>query len=274
MTKKLSRKTIDTTETIRVKVSPVAIDFDEIENRLEILPIAAGNYRNLSSVKGKLLYMKYPLSGSDDKPVLKIYDFDKKEEKTILEKTEDYTLSADRQKMLVRQDNKFAIIKPEADQKFEKPLAVGDMQMFINPMNEWKQIFNDAWRFERDYFYDPDMHGVNWKQAKEQYAALLAEAATREELNFILGEMIGELNASHTYQGGGDVEDENNLSTGYLGVDFEAVGEYYKIKQIIRGAPWDAETRSPLLMPGVSIREGDYLLAVNGTRLTALPGIS
>jgi len=126
----------------------------------------------------------------------------------------------------------------------------------------------DVWRFERDYFYDAGMHGVDWKQAKDRYLKMLDGAMSREEANFVIGELIGELNASHTYQGGGDIEAAKNKAVGYLGVDWQADGENYKIKKIIRGAPWDAEVRSALDQPGVTIKEGDYILAVNGVPLS------
>jgi tricorn protease len=122
----------------------------------------------------------------------------------------------------------------------------------------------DAWRLERDYFYDVKMHGVDWEQVKNHYLKMLAGAMTREEVNFVLGEMIAELNASHTYRGGGQEETEKRELVGYLGADFQAEGDYYKIKKIVRGAPWDIEVRSPLDMPGPEIKEGTYILAVNG----------
>ena len=140
--------------------------------------------------------------------------------------------------------------------------------MMVDPVLEWKQIFNDAWRLERDYFYDPGMHGVDWNLMKERYAKMLEGAMTREEVNFVIGEMLGELNSSHTYHGGGDLEDEAKENVGYLGVDWQADGKYYKIKKIIRGAPWDAEEHSALDEPGLDIKEGDYILAVNGVPVT------
>lgn len=259
----------DTIQKIRVKVNAVSIDFNNIESRLEILPLPAGNYRNLGSVKNKIIYIKYPPNDERNvKPSLKFFDTEKKEEKTILDNIDDYKMSADRLKLLVHQGESFAIIKPEEAQKFEKPLRITEMQMLVNPMEEWKQILTDAWRIERDYFYDPNMHGVNWQQVKDKYMKMLAGAASREELNYILGEMIGELNSSHTYQGGGDLEKQNNQNMGYLGVDYEADGNFYKIKKIIKGAPWDAEDRSPLDEAGINIPEGSYLLAVNGVPLT------
>lgn len=263
------KSSVDTVQKIIVKVKPVDIDFEDIESRLEILPLSAGNYHKPGSIKDKIIYLKFPPDDvKDGKPSLKIYDFEKKEEKSIIDNVDDYTLSADRLKLLVHRDESFAVIKPDEGQKFEKPLRISEMQMMVDPMEEWKQILTDAWRFERDYFYDPNMHGVNWQEVKERYSKMLAGASSREDLNFIIGEMIGELNSSHTYQGGGDLENENTQNVGYLGVDYEPVGNFYQIKKIIKGAPWDAEERSPLSMPGVNIPEGSYLLAVNGIPLT------
>ena len=136
-------------------------------------------------------------------------------------------------------------------QKFEKPLRLSEMEMMVDPVSEWKQIFNDAWRLERDYFYDASMHGVDWNLMKERYSKMLEGAMTREEVDFVIGEMIGELNSSHTYHGGGDLQEETKVNVGYLGVNWHADGKYYKIKKIIRGASWDAEARSSLDQPGV-----------------------
>ncbi len=268
-TKSKSKKKSDSAANPKAKIGPVNIDFDDIESRLELLPISAGNYDHLSSVKGKIIYIKYPPHEENkEKPSLKTFDFDKKEEKTILDNVQGYILSSDREKLLVKQNNEYAVIKPVEGQKFEKPLRITEMQMVVNPMQEWKQILTDAWRIERDYFYDPNMHGVNWNQVKERYLKMLSGAGSRDELNYIIGEMIGELSSSHTYKGGGDLEKPKSDDVGYLGVDYEPAGNFYRIKKIIKGASWDAEERSPLDMPGVNIKEGDYLLAVNGVPVT------
>jgi len=251
------------------EVSAVQIDFEGFEQRLIILPPKPGNYGNLNGVKGKIIYLKYPNTGlSGEHPSLKYYDIEKREEKTILDNADNYWLSANGKKILVSRANSYAVIEPAESQKFEKPLRVSEMEMMVDPVEEWKQLFTDTWRFERDYFYDANMHGVNWNQVKERYTKMLNGAMTREEVDFIIGEMIGELNSSHTYHGGGDVEEEKNQTVGYLGVNWEADGQHYKIKKIIRGAAWDAEVRSPLDMPGIDIKEGDYILAVNGVPLT------
>lgn len=248
----------------------VHIDLDGFENRLVLLSLPAGNYGKLASTEGKIIYQKNPDTGSpdDSKSALYYYDIDKREEKKILDVADNYWLSNDGKKILVLKDNDLDVIEPSKDQKFEKPLHLSEMQMNIDPKKEWKQIFTDAWRIERDYFYDSTMHGVNWNQVKDRYSTMLDGAMTREEVDFIIGEMIGELSASHTYHGGGDVEEEKNQSVGYLGVDWVADGDYYKIKKIIHGAPWDAERHSALDISGIHIKDGDYILAVNGVPLT------
>ncbi|MDP4262942.1 MAG: PDZ domain-containing protein [Bacteroidota bacterium] len=247
----------------------VDIDFDGIEQRMEILPLTAGNYAALAAAKGKIIYMKYPNTGAPDgKGSLKYFDIEKKEEKTIIDGVDNARVSANGQKVLISKSGSFSVISTTEGQKADKTLAISDMQMTVDPEQEWKQIFMDVWRFERDYFYDAGMHGVDWNKAKERYLKMLDGAMTREEADFVIGELIGELNASHTYHGGGDIETPKNKSVGYLGVDWQADGDYYKIKKIIRGAPWDAEARSSLDMPGVTIKEGDYILAVNGVPLT------
>ncbi len=248
----------------------VDIDLDGMQQRMQILPPATGNYGNIAAVKGKLIYQKFPNLGSanDAKASLKYYDIDKREEKTIADNIDNFWVAANGSKMLVQRGREYTIIKPDEGQKFEKTLRLNEMEMMVDPMAEWKELFNDAWRMERDYFYDPNMHGVNWNTVKERYGKMLEGAVTREEVDFILGEMIGELNASHTYHGGGDVENTANKNVGYLGVDWEAEGNFYKIKAIIRGAAWDAKTRSPLDQPGIDIKEGSYLLAVNGMPIT------
>jgi tricorn protease len=149
-------------------------------------------------------------------------------------------------------------------QKMDKKMPTGDMEETVDPRAEWKQIFNDVWRFERDYFYDPNMHGVDWAGLRVRYGKLLDQAVTRWDVNTVIGELIAELSSSHTYRGGGDTETPKSIAVGYLGVDWELAGGAYRIKTIVRGAPWDAEVRSPLDQPGVAVKEGDYVLAVNG----------
>lgn len=251
------------------EVTPVEIDVDGLELRMVILPMAPGVYGKLAAIKDKLIFHQLPNTGaSESKRPLKLYDFKERKEKTIIDDVSHFQLSADGNKLLIGKEESYYVIKADADQKAEKKLRTEEMQLLVDPRAEWKQILTDAWRLQRDYFYDPGMHGVDWNNVRTQYMSMLEGAITREEVNWILGEMIGELNASHTYKGGGAEESPKTLSVGYLGIDWQAAGEYYRVKKIIRGASWDAEVRSPLDAPGVTIKEGDYILAVNGVRIT------
>ena len=146
----------------------------------------------------------------------------------------------------------------------DKPLATSGLEMALDPVAEWRQIFNDVWRIERDYFYDPNMHGVDWPAMKRRYGALLDDVVTRWDLNFVIGELIAELSASHAYRGGGDTEQPQQRGVGLLGADYSLENGAYRIKAILDGAAWDSEVRSPLNEPGVNVNDGDYLLAVNG----------
>ncbi len=245
----------------------VTIDFEGLESRLILLPDEPGNYGNLSAADGKLIYLRQPNTGSAEKAqALKFFDLDKRKSRTILADVDGYQLAADGKHLLAVKDNNFFIVAADEGQKMDKKLRIAEMQQWVNPREEWRQIFTDTWRFERDFFYDANMHGVDWNKVKEQYLKMLEGASTREEVDFILGEMIGELSSSHTYHGGGVTQPTTHVPTGYLGIDWVADGEYYKVGEIIRGASWDA-TRSPLDLPGVPVKEGDYILAVNGIPL-------
>jgi tricorn protease len=250
------------------KVKDVKIDFDGFEQRVVILPPAAGNYGNIAAVTGKVIYHRAPNSGSVDKkrPVV-YFDFDKREEKTVVDDADVFQVSADEKKILVAKQNSFSVVDIAPDQKTDKKLPTNQMEMTVVPRDEWKQIFTDVWRLQRDFFYDKNMHGVDWNAMKKQYGDLIDNAVTRGDVNFIIGELISELNASHTYRGGGDDEIPLQRQVGYLGVDWELNNGAYKIKRIVNGANWDTEVRSPLLASGIKVKEGNYVLAVNGVSI-------
>ncbi|HPR01763.1 MAG TPA: PDZ domain-containing protein, partial [Saprospiraceae bacterium] len=250
------------------KDETVTIEFEGFERRIIILPPEAGNMGNLAAADGKIIYMRYPNSGSDgEDSELMFFDLKEKESKTIMKNVNGYELSADGKKLLVRQGRNLGVVGVGSDQKMDKQLALNKMEMTIDPKAEWQQIFNDTWRFERDFFYDKNMHGVDWAAMRKQYGDMIQYAVTRNDVNFILGELIAELNASHTYNGGGDQETPEHKAVGYLGVDWAKDHDQFKIKTIIRGADWDSEVRSPLDEPGVNVKEGEYILAVNGMAL-------
>lgn len=263
------KKAMEKAAEIKKASISVGIDFEGFEERMVLLPAPAGNMNSLSVSDNKVIYIRTPNTGNAEKQgAIKYYDILKREEKSIIEGVEGYSLSADRKKILVNKTGAYAVISPDDDVKFDKPIHLNEMMMEVDPMVEWKQIFTDAWRMERDYFYDPNMHGVNWLAVKDRYLKMVNGAMSREEIDFIIGEMIGELNASHTYHSGGDVEKEKSQSIGYLGIDWQEEGNFYKIKTILKAAPWDVEARSVLDAPGLTIKEGDYILAINGMALT------
>jgi len=243
---------------------PVEIDLDGFAQRLVVLPAEAGNYGTLAAVSGKVIYRRAPRTGAaDEKSPLVYWDLEEREEKTIVDDVDGYTLSADGKKLLVWKKDGYAIVDVKADQKMEKKLATGELEAVVDPVAEWRQIFADAWRIERDYFYDPNLHKVDWAAMRGRYGKLLDDAVTRWDVNFVLGELIAELNASHTYRGGGDLEQPAERGVGLLGVDFALENGAYRIARILAGAPHDSEARSPFAQPGVDVKEGDYLLAVN-----------
>ena len=246
----------------------VEIEIEGFESRLVVLPPEAGNVGNMKAVSGKLIYHRRPNTGSaDEQSPIKYWDLKEREEKTIIGDADDFALSADGKKLLVAKDRSRAIIDVKPDQKMEKQLRTNELEMTVDPRAEWKQIFTDAWRFQRDYFYDPYMHGLNWNAVREHYADLMEDAVTRWDVNYVIGEMIAELNASHSYRGGGDTERAERRGVGMLGIDWSLENGAYRIEKIIDGAPWDAEARSPFSQPGVDVSEGDYILAVNGVPL-------
>ncbi len=162
------------------KVKEVKIDFDGIENRSVLLPPEAGNYGNLEAVSGKVIYVQNPNTGSADKTKkIKYYDLTKREEKTIADGVDNYTLSADGKKILIVKEGGYYVTEIAPDQKLEKKMPVDQMEMTINPRQEWHQIFNDVWRFERDFFYDPNMHGVNWNEMRERYGKLIDNCSNK-----------------------------------------------------------------------------------------------
>jgi tricorn protease len=252
---------------------PVKIDFENIEQRSVKLPVEVGNVGPLHAVEGKVVYQKEPSAG-DAKPgaptgTVYYYDLKDRESKEIISGINTYDISADGKKIIYKSGFIYGIIDLAAGKKVgDGKINTDNLETWINPREEWTEMFNDAWRIERDYFYDPGMHGVDWKAIKDRYAALLPFIIDRNDLNYIIGEMIGELNSSHTYVGGGDVEQPKTINVGLLGCDYEIANGYYRFKKIYKGGSWDnLEITSPLLEPGNDVKEGDYLIAVNGLPL-------
>jgi len=255
-------------EPAKSTAKPVEVNFDNLEERLVILPPEAGNFAGLIPVKGKLIYLRYPNTGSGERSASLLYfDLEKREEKTIMTPVEEVITSANGEHLLVLSQGKYGIIKPDPGQKIEKPIPTEGLVMNWIPREEWRQIFNDTWRRHRDFFYDPNMHGVDWPSLRERYGALIEHARTRWDVSNVCSNLAAELSAGHTYTFGGDAEQVPPLETGFLGVDWDLRNGKYLIKRIVQPAVWDTEVRSPFDRPGVDVRAGDYILAVNGVAL-------
>lgn len=245
------------------------IDFVGIEERIEILPIKKGNIGQLATVEGKLIFVKYPNSGSrGDKSALYFYDFKKREDKKIIDDVSSFKITADGKSIMVIKGRKVGLIKPSASQKMDKTISFENLNMEIDPRSEWKQLFTEVWRLERDFFYDKNMHGVNWNKMKKRYSKLIDQCVTRWDVNYVIGQLLGEMNASHTYKGGGDGQHSSRKNVGYLGINWAKDGDLFKIAHIVKPASWETEVKSPLSKSGLGIKEGDYIFAVNGNLLS------
>jgi len=265
----------------------VKIDLDGIQSRVVALPTDPAVIRTFAAGKGFLYYSTVAAQGLDgplpgESTAVHAYDLKDRKEKTLIEGVERFALSFDGSKLLYegeggnpRAAHTYGIIdaKPagEAKKVGDGVLSLNGMRAEIDPPQEWKNVFNEVWRQERDYFYEAEMNGVDWQKMHDKYAQLLPAVSDRYSLTYILGEMIGELSNSHTYVGGGDYPDLHPVNVGLLGVDYELdeSSGRYRIKKIYPGENWNAELRSPLTEPGINVKEGDYLLAVNGQQLRA-----
>jgi tricorn protease len=244
---------------------PLVTDLDGFEQRAVLLPTPRGHLRNLSvTAEGKLLFGLAPPDGEASVRLLDPGDAGH-QTATVVSGSADFDLSADGKMVLVRKANSLAIVNPTPNQSMDHPISLTGMWVEIEPAAEWRQIFDDAWRFLRDFFFDASMHHVDWAAIRQQYAKLLDHCTTREDLNDTLNQMVGELNVSHAGIGNtGDVTQPAEIRVGMLGVDFEKHEGAYRIAKIYEGAPWEADARNPLRQPGVNVGVGEYLLAVNG----------
>lgn len=238
----------------------VKIDFEGIADRIVSLPIKASNYFNPTVVDGKVYYSEY-----QDVVSTKVFDLKEKKE-TELGKFS-YGLTSNNKKMLIRERNKFSVVNlPSAPVKTEKTVDTSNMTVWVDYTAEWKQIYDESWRQMRDFFYVENMHGVNWKAMHDKYAVLVPYARHRDDLTYLIGELIGELSVGHAYVNSGEHPEPVRIKTGLLGAKVSRDGSgYFKIDEILKGANWDATLRSPLTEVGVDAKPGDYIVAVNGT---------
>ena len=244
------------------KEEKVLIDFDGLGNRIIALPGKAGSYRGLVSVKGGQLFYS---SGAN---IVK-YDFKTRKSANFISGISGVSVSANGEKFLFRAGSNWGIAnlkgKPKAT---DGKLNLSKFEIRVEPQAEWAQMLKDAWRLNRDYFYDPGMHGVDWEANLKRYQEYLPDLAHRSDLNYIMMEMLGELCVGHSYVRGGVPSLVKRVGGGLIGADFVLDQGHYKLSKIYSGLNWNPGLRAPLTEPGVNVEEGEYILAVNGHDLT------
>ena len=248
---------------------PFRIDFEGLEYRILDLPIPAGDLSSLQvGSAGQIYYLKTV----DNTTSLNRYDLTARKNEalvpsvTVAPNILSYVVSADAKKLLYRSGANWSIVPTNrAIQPTEGRIAMDAIDVRIDPQAEWKQIFDEAWRINRDYFYAKNMHGVDWPKQKEKYATFLPHVATRADLNRVMQWMFSELSVGHHNVGGGDTLTEpRNVPGGLLGADYEIADGRYRLKKVYGGLNWNPQLRAPLTEPGANARAGEYLLAVNG----------
>ncbi len=272
-TAKAPSGTVDSKSSTKAdKDKPVKIDTEGFERRAIQIPVPSGSFNSLTVESGgKLIYVRQGGRRVGEGASIKIFDIndEAKEEKQVTAGGGGIELSADGKKLLVARGSTIMVMDPAAGGGKSTTVPTAGMKTSIDPRAEWRQIFSDVWRLERDYFYEPTMHGVDWPKMREHYGAMIEDCTTREDVVWVISELISELNIGHAYvTGPGDIESQPSIAVGMLGCDYELVDDgghkAYRISKIYEGGPWDVDARGPLSEPGVQIKEGDYLLAVNG----------
>ena len=256
----------------------VNVDFDGIRGRVVNLPTEAATLRNLQVGRsGEIYYLASPavpaIKALNSPAALKRFTLDKSAEETLLEAVDDYRMAGDGQQVLIRQAGawKTAAAGATIDAGAATPLRVESVSVHIDPRQEWRQIAREVWRLNRDFFYDPGYHGVDWPGVWEKYEPFLAHAATRADVGRIVSAILSELRVGHSYTTPGETIDEpSDVSVGLLGADFELADGRYRFAKIYGGTlNWRPTLAAPLTVPGETVTEGEYLLAVDGVRLAA-----
>jgi tricorn protease len=251
---------------------PVEVKFDPdgLSQRILAMPMKAGVYADLSpGPANQLFYRRAASTDRDADAALLRYDLEKRKEDTLLEKADGFALSADAKRALVRVKEDWHLVDVADKLDLEKfKLDVGRVQVKVDPPTEWAQMLDEAWRINRDFFYDPGYHGADWPAMRKKYAAFVPDLATRNDLFRVIQWMLSELSVGHSYQSPGDGAFETEtIPGGLLGADYEVANGRYRFKKVFGGLNWTPDLRSPLTEPGVDVKAGDYLLAVEGKDL-------
>jgi len=252
----------------------VRIDLNGISQRVLAVNIPAGDYSNLTSgAAGTFFYTEPFVPGTPGTLRLQRYQLKDRAAAPFLEGSiRSYSVSADKKKLLYQAGdgaNRWGVVATERPAKVgDGPLNVAQLEMQVDPRAEWAQIYRETWRIQREYFYDPQMHGADWQAVYEKYKPLLSSVGHRADLGYLIAMIGGELTVGHSYLiGTGDIPSEDAVSVGLLGADFAIENGRYRIKRIYTGENWNPDLRAPLSAPGIQVSEGDYLLEVNGRPL-------
>ncbi|HUM02018.1 MAG TPA: PDZ domain-containing protein, partial [Thermoanaerobaculia bacterium] len=266
------------------KIQPIRIDFDGLADRVVQVPVAPGNYTALRAVGGKLHWLKVtdrgmtpPGDDADEDPArdLVTYDIEKEKLSTVASGVRDYDVSMDGKVLVYRTKDGFVRVEagateaPKDDAAKEAKVDLSGWTIRVNPRDEWKQMLHEAWRLQRDFFYDPKMHGVDWDGVWRQYGPLADRISSRDDLADMLGEVFGELNVGHAYHGGGDVRRGKPVGTGLLAadLDYDPPSGFWQIRKIYRGDYPDPKVSSPLARPDLHVKPGQWLVAIDGRPL-------
>jgi len=241
------------------EVKAVKIDPDGLSNRIISLPVTPSNYFNVHATAGKIYYNEF----SDGRKA-KFYDLKEKKETDLGDFV--FSLSSNHKKMLIHEGKKWAVTDlPTQPVKIDKTVDLSGMKVWVDYQKEWKQIYDESWRQMRDFFYVENMHGLDWKAMHDKYAVLVPYVRHRDDLTYLIGELIGELSIGHAYVQSGQHPEPERIKTGLLGAKLSAdPSGYFKIDRILKGANWSKTLRSPLMEVGVNAKEGDYIVGVNG----------
>ena len=255
----------------------VKIDFDGISQRILSLPIPGKNYVNMLPGKSGVLFLaEAPMVITDDdqpsvNQTIQKFDLSKRKVDKFLEEVNDYIVSFDGEKILYRKGEQWATASTDEapsgggpPKPGFGPLKLDSMEVYVEPKAMWKQIYDETWRIERDFFYDPHYHGLDLDKAKKKYAPYLEGIASREELTYLFHECLGEMTVGHMFVGGGEAPEPKKLKGGLLGADYTLENGRYRIAKVYDGENWNPGTQAPLTQPGVNVKAGDYILAVNG----------
>jgi tricorn protease len=240
------------------------IDFDGIGQRILALPVPDRNYVGLAAGKeGEVILLEgQPLN--DDPATIQKFDLKKRKTEKLADDAAGFQISANGEKMLFRQGGNWRIAPTEPLKPDNAPLKLADLEVWVDPRAEWKQMYHEVWRIERDFLYDPHAHGLDLAAAEKFYAPFLENISSRDDLNYLFTEMLGNLTLGHVFIGGGDRPQPPTVSVGLLGADYSIENGRYRFAKIYGGENWNPELRAPLTQPGVNLKTGEYLLAVNG----------